>query len=127
MTTSNSEQPTPEGVLANLRERATHMCRPEEFMRKPAVFEMTEEPTGERRYGTMDKNEEYELTLTIGVRYWCNQAQRTDARRNAEAVLAHTLYRDVLGDLMAIQHAIYDGDQRAALQRVATLRERLTK
>lgn len=113
--------------LCNLRERATGMCRPEEFMRKPAVFELDEHKTGEIRPYTPDRNEEYELTLTVGVRYWANKAQRSDARRNAESVLAHTLYKDVLAELSQIRHAVWDGDQSAALTRIAALEQGLTK
>jgi hypothetical protein len=114
-------------ALSNLRERATHMCRPEEFRRVPAVFDLNEEKTGERRYGTMDRNEEYELTLTVGVRYWANNAQHSDARQNAEAILARTLYEDVLRALSEIKHAVYDGDQQAALGRIVELEQELTR
>jgi hypothetical protein len=113
--------------LSRLRERATHMQRPEEFMRKPTVFEFNDQKTGDVRRHTLDRNEEYELTLTVGVRYWCNDAQRVDARRNAEAVLARTLYEDVLRALSEIRHAVFDGDQRAALGRISELEKELTR
>lgn len=114
-------------ALSNLRERATHMCRPEEFRRVPAVFDLKDDKTGERRYGSMDRNEEYELSLTVGVRYWANDAQRADARLNAEAVLARTIYEDVLRALSEIRHAVYDGDQRAAIARIGELEKELTR
>jgi hypothetical protein len=103
------------------------MCRPEEFMRKPGVFDLQERTTGKIRQYTLDRNEEYELTLTVGVRYWANKVQRADARQNAEAILARTLYQDVLAELSQIRHAVYDGDQMAALRRIGELESRLTK
>jgi hypothetical protein len=114
-------------TLSSLRERCTGMARPEEFMRKPGVFDLQERTTGEIRPYTPDRNEEYELTLTVGVRYWANKAQHTDARQNAEAILLRTLYQDVLADLSMIRHAIYDGDRTAALRRIGELESRLTK
>lgn len=113
-------------VLSGLQERATGMCRPEEFMRKPGVFDLQEEKTGARRPG-LDRNEEYELRLIVGCRYWANTAQRIDARKNAEAVLAHTLYSDVLAALSGIRHAIYDGDRSAAISRLGELERSLTR
>jgi hypothetical protein len=114
-------------TMSKLRERATGMCRPEEFMRKPGVLELDERTTGEIRHYTPDRNEEYELTLTVGVRYWANKAQRADLRQNAEAILLRTLYQDVLADLSQIRHAVLDGDRKAALSRICELESRLTK
>lgn len=123
----SAEHPSANPMLTNLRERATGMCRPEEFMRRPGVFEIEDKPTGEIRPHTLSQNEEYELTLTVGVRYWANNAQRASARKNAESILTHTLYENVLSELVGIRHAVYDGDQLVALRRIATLEERLRK
>lgn len=114
-------------ALEQLRERATGMQRPEEFMRAPGVFDLREQETGATRPHTLDRNEEYELSLTVGVRYWANKVQRADQRRNAESVLARTLYADVLASLSEIRHAVYDGDKLAAIARIGALESRLTK
>ena len=119
--------PSAKTVLDNIRERCTYMQRPEEFRRVPAVCEFNEEKTGEYRPAGIATSEEYELTLTVGVRYWANRAQHSDARRNAESILARTLYEDVLRDLAQIRHAAMDGDQRATVSRINELEARLTR
>jgi hypothetical protein len=112
-------------LVSRLRERATGMQRPEEFMRKPGIVELSERKTGETRPHTLDRNEEYELSLTVGCRYWANSVQREGQRRNAERMLARLLYQDVLAELSAIRHAIYDGEKHGALDRICALEARL--
>lgn len=112
-------------VLDMIEERCTGMQRPEEFMRKPGVFQEVERPTGNVRYDTPDRNEEHELVVTVGCRFWANGAQLPRARENAKAILADVLYRDVLVELSEIRHAIYDGARDAALCRLADLEKRL--
>jgi hypothetical protein len=118
---------TTETVMQRLRERATGMQRPEEFMRRPGICDVEERKTGEFRPHTLDRNEEYELSLTVGCRYWANKVQREDQRRNAERVLARLLYADVLAELNEIRHAIYDGEKAGALNRICALEERLSR
>ena len=103
------------------------MQRPNEFMRKPGIFELKEALTGETRPYTSDRNEEYELLLRVGCTYWANAAQKVDARKNAESLIARLLYEDVLRAISGIRHAIHDGDQSAALGRLNELERSLSR
>lgn len=115
-----------ESVFDHLHERATGMQRPEEF-RSPVVARVQESETGRIEPLGFATRREYELTALVTCTYWANDAQRVDCRRNAERVLADALYRDVLVDLSAITHAIYDGDQANALRMVGALQTRLRR
>ena len=113
------------GIFDKLIERATGMRRRNEFLRQPLAVDMREEATGKVRDYTADSNEEFALTAAVTVTYWANKAQRPDARRHAEHVLASFLYRDVLAGLSEVRHAIFDGAANEALAKIAELEERL--
>jgi len=113
--------------LHALRERCTGMQRPEEFMREPGMFHLDEQNSGKIEPAGFATRREYVLELTVGCRYWCNDAQHSEARKNAESVLADALYRDVLIELNGIRHAVYDGDRMAALRRIAALEQGLRR
>lgn len=112
-------------IFDKLIDRATGMRRRNSFFRQPVEVEIRDEPTGKIRPYVMDSNEEFTITAAVTVSYWANQAQRTDARRNAEHVLASFLYRDVLAGLSEVRHAIFDGDANDALAKIAELEGRL--
>lgn len=114
-------------VFEKLEERATGMCRPDEFERKPVSIEFECVETGDTRPSTYTRQFEHELRLRLFARFWCNKAQFVDERQHAERVLANLLYRDVLEALDGIAHAVSDGDRRAALNRCAELRSSLTR
>ena len=109
-----------------LQERVTGMQRVDEFA-QPVAAVFAESETGAIEPMGLATRQEYELSFTVICRYWANRAQRSDCRANAEHVLADLLYRDVLVELDVIQHAIYDGDRKTALERVAALYTRLRK
>jgi hypothetical protein len=113
------------GIFNKLIDRSTGMRRRNDFFRRPVSVEMEDKATGNIRPYVMDSNEEFTLTAAVTVSYWANQAQRNDARRNAEHVLAGFLYRDVLAKLSEVRHAIFDGDANEALAKIGELEESL--
>lgn len=56
----------------------------------------------------------FRLELNLAVEYWANQAQKSDARKNAEAALQDALYRDVVGRLAQIRFMLDSCDRHAA-------------
>lgn len=108
-------------MLNRLQERATGMSKPED------CFALTEVPTGDVRPMGLATSYEYELRFAVGVRYWANNAQLSDARKRAEGLLAHQLYKDVISDLYEIRQAVSDGDRINALRGIAELQSRLVR
>ena len=109
-------------IFSKLETRATGMCKPSEFDRKPVSVELECADTGTARPGAFVQDWEHELRLRLSTRFWCNQAQYSDALKHASRTIAHLLYDDVFVALDGIAHAISDGDRRAALERIAELR-----
>lgn len=107
-------------VLDKLRERAMGVYRTSDWIR-PIKVEQAERLTGETRPGTLDKNEQYELDLTIRVQYWANTVQRAQCRKIAERHLANMLYRDVIAGLHQVESAIAEGEQLIALKLCSAL------
>lgn len=115
-----SELPS-NAMLSRLIERGTGMRKPED------CFALTEVATGDERPAGIATSYEYELRFAVGVRYWANHAQRGDARKRAEGMLAHQLYKDVISDLYEIRQAVSDGDRLKALRGIAELQSRLVR
>lgn len=113
-------------VFEALHDRSTGMERPDGLF-PPAKVVLREDETGADEPMGIATRKEYELSLMVACRYWANNAQRQDCKRNAERVLADLLYRDVLVDLSAITHAVYDGDRSNALRMLGALQARLRK
>ena len=102
-------------VFDNLTERATGMCRRDDFFGQPLRVTLSDEATGQIRDYTSDRNEQFALTGVLTVTYWANKAQRSDARRVAEKTLAHLLYSDVLRQVAMARQAVSDGDRVRAM------------
>lgn len=111
-------------ILDKLQERPTYARRASGFDR-PAVTEMDCRPTGDVRLYTIDVNEEYELSAKIAIKFWANPAQHTHARRVAEKVLLQRLYGDTLALLGEAEKAVCDGDAKAVLCIIDTIRSNL--
>lgn len=114
-------------VLDNLQEKATGMERPDDLWGPPLIANVAERETGKIEPMGFATRREYELTLTIGARFWANRAQVSEARKVAERAIAHQLYRDVLDKLVRIESAIMDGDGRAAYAACGELRTAITR
>lgn len=114
-------------MLDKIEERATGMCKPDEFMRTPAGVTIEVEQDIDSKPAEFARTFEHELRMRCFVRFWANKAQYPDARQMAERRMAHLIYADVLAALGEIQHAISDGDRMAALTRCAELQATLTR
>ncbi len=68
-------------VFDNLTERATGMCRRDDFFGQPLRCTLADTATGQVRDYTPDRNEQFALSALVTVTYWANKAQRGDARR----------------------------------------------
>lgn len=66
---------------------------------------------------------ESELSATIRVKFWSNNAQYEHARRAATETLLRFIYGDVLNELPELRSAIFDGDRRRALEIVSRMEE----
>lgn len=117
---------TKDSLFGRLGDRCTGMERPDQFS-PPARVIVREDDTGRIEPMGFATRREYELSLMVSCRYWANDAERQDCRQNGEHVLADVLYRDVLVDLSAIIHAVYDGDRAAALRMLTALQTRLRR
>jgi|SRR5688572_3639128 len=111
-------------ILDKLQERPTYAQRASDFGRS-VVAEMDCQPTGRGRQHTPDANEEFELSAKIAVTFWANNAQRANARRIAERVLLQRLYGDTLALLGEAEKAVFDGDAKAVLCIINTIRSKL--
>lgn len=108
-------------VFDNLTERATGMVGRDDFGRPPLSCVLKDDPTGQIRDYTTDRNEQFALTALLTVTYWANRAQRREARKVAEKTLASLLYSDALRALAGIRQAVSDGDRSLAMTRIADL------
>lgn len=70
---------------------------------------------------------QYQMRLQVGCEFWANKAQYDTARKNAEKVLLHTLYGDILARLDSAVHAIYNRDEKAAIDHIYSIRNELVK
>jgi len=118
---------TSNSVFDMLRERATGMERSEGLWQPPVSFSTAMSETGQIEPMGFATRKEYELSATVVARFWANRAQVDDCRKVALRSLSRLLYGDVLRDLDAIQHAIFDGDPKGALAHLSELRDRLTR
>lgn len=100
-------------VLQQLHRRRTGMQRYDEFD-TPAAYDVHCGATGEMRPDTLDRNEEWQLSATLCVTFWANQAKFDTAVKIAERALSHRLYGDVLSELYQLRLAVSNGDRRAA-------------
>lgn len=101
-------------ILDNLTESRTDQYRCSDF-RAPALLEMDCKGTDNYRPQVLDRNEEFELRATVGVRFWANKAQYRDARKTAERVLLDRMYGETLALLNEARKAVFDGDATATL------------
>lgn len=115
-------------VFDTLQERATGLSRPAELPRIPFVVEMYKQRTGTPPLGLgFYTREEYELSINVAARFWCNPAEHDESRKYAEMRLASLLYADVITALGDIRHAVMDGDRKSAVTRLNELEARLRK
>lgn len=87
--------------------------RANDLNRSP-LLEFKNEETGETRPG-MDKNEQYRMQVVLGMNFWANKAQYSQAASNVKKVLLRRIYRDTLSLLGELRKSIFDGDGSAAL------------
>lgn len=69
----------------------------------------------EIRPGEFVPQDKYELSVTLGVELWANDAQLNDSVRVAKKVMATRIYGDINGFVEELKKAIHDGDRNAAL------------
>ena len=111
--------------IDRLTERTTGTRRVSQWRDKD-ILQISAGATGNIRPYTTDSNEEYEMTLTVGVRFWANKAQYSEARRTAERHLAQTLYGDAIAIVARLRSAISDGDRDEAMAACAALERAMT-
>lgn len=80
-----------------------------------AIIESSCEKTGKTQEGLFTLQEEFELSATVGVKFFCNSAQYEDALKNAHIVLLNRLHAPVVLLVAEIKMAIFDGDGKKAL------------
>ena len=102
-------------ILSHVEEVTTGINRIDEFRDDGSFFKMGCVETGEYLPYTLDRNQEWRLTVTLTVTFWANQAQRHDAHKIAEKVLVSRLYGDVLADLNELRLQISNGDRVASM------------
>lgn len=105
-------------------ERTNGMPRLNDFNRSPLLSYSVKE-TGEFIPYTRDANEEWELRVTVGVKFWANRAQKEDALKNAQKVLLQRIHGGLLGEIVEMRKAIFDGDGRAALAICSKMQEEI--
>jgi hypothetical protein len=81
---------------------------------KTALIEYDVEKTGVTRPG-LSENEQYQMTVTVGVEFWANQAQYSHALPVAEKLLLSRLFGGLMGEVAEMRSAVFDGDAQRAL------------
>lgn len=89
------------------------------------IVDISEDVTGRIKNNCCTPCEEYALSLTVGVNYFANPAQKPHARKAAERHLLHVLYGDVLPIAAEIESAIFSGDYQTALEACSRLKSEL--
>jgi len=79
--------------------------------------------TGEEEPAGLATRSEFLLSITCGVKFWCNQAQRKDAERNARKALLRRMHEDSYIYLQELKKAIYDGDEQTAFELIQLIEE----
>lgn len=68
-----------------------------------------------------DVSSEYVMSATVYTHFTCTQAEYQRAKRDAEAMLCHALFKDIVQELMLLNQDIAYGDTSAAQSRVSNL------
>jgi nitrogen fixation-related uncharacterized protein len=89
---------------------------------KPQVTVKTEE-TGTEALGGFEHSKRYVMKVSLGVYFWANTAQYSDAYRNAEKQIMDTAYGDVLTAIHETRTMLYAQDLEAALHRLDRLEQ----
>jgi hypothetical protein len=98
-------------VLAAAEEVAHREQRVDPINRRMSA-KFDERETGKIQHA-MGGQVQYELRLALSVTYWANQAQRREARRNAESALKDVLYRDVVSRLAQLRSMLNCSDRES--------------
>lgn len=108
-------------IFDNLHVDRTHM-RYYQGIRPPQI-NTNMEKTGEIKDCTLDRNEEYILTLTVSQQFWANSVQATDARKYAMEAIANFMYGDVLREVHHALVCIESGDRPGAIAACLRIKE----
>jgi hypothetical protein len=76
------------------------------------------------KFDTDHERHIYRIDVVVGVEFTANSAQYEHAKRNAELVLLHRIYGDILGDMAEITKAVYDNDGRRIINICSKIKDR---
>lgn len=74
---------------------------------------------------TLDRCTGYRMDVRVALKFWANQAQFSDAYKNAEKQVLHFIYGDVIVTIGEVHSMLYAGDLDAAHKRLAKLEQEL--
>lgn len=106
-------------IFKNAESRPTHFFL---SIGRPVAQSAIQE-TGEIRPHTLDRNEEWELRLTLSQKFWANRVQRPGVEKIARRALAAELYADVLRELPHLRLCIESGDVAGARESVERIEQ----
>lgn len=78
-----------------------------------------EKPTGDDQIVGFSREQEYELILKLGIRYWGSDINKRQRKQTAERALAHHIYADMSGRLECAMHAIANRDWDNAMRLIS--------
>lgn len=113
-------------LLKNIRE--AHIQGQDRAMPAPQMCVPFAESSVARNgqdHPTIDRSRGYALRATVGVDFWANQAQYSDARKAAVRSLVVAMYIEVFQAIDHIHGLLYAGDLVAAHQRLDELSNEL--
>jgi hypothetical protein len=109
-------------IFDKLNEERTGIVKTSKFQSISALLEQSTtkiSASGNPWFGIM---EQYQLSITLGVRFCANDVQLDRAREQAKKVLLNRLYGHVLCLVDEAQHAIFNGDADAVIVILNTIR-----
>lgn len=78
-------------------------------------------PNVPKQDASFDVSSEYVMSATVYTHFTCTQAEYQRAKRDAEAMLCHAMFKDIVQELMLLNQDIAYGDTPAAQSRVSNL------
>ena len=95
------------------------------YLKAAPVFTEYKEREIDCGYGEYGNQYKFQLSLTIGIEFFANQAQYPTARRYAEQCLVKELFKDSHMWLAYARKAIMDGDLSLAIDFLGRLEKEL--
>lgn len=74
---------------------------------------------------SMDRSTGFRMDVRILINFWANQAQFSDAYKNAEKQILREIYGDVIDTIHEVQNMLFSGDIPLAQTRLAKLEQDL--